>query len=300
MRWLFLLLLLPSLAHAGESLEHDALTVTLPGAELRPVSRSEAHAEALDARTGWTWRIDEVGDRTMSVYPEGLQVRDKIAARDGLGGLTDLAILPMGGGLGSLFGGATQTESTRHCFVGRGGSLWILTMRSSKAVIEQSEPALRAACKDAQFAGLPDLSPASAVGMVFDPRAPVDWLPYPTGGARAAAFAQTATDFSGVVAQVRREGHPYNTSDAAELRMALAKDGYSVVAADVMRAAGQDAPRFELTRTRRGGGEERWLMVVLRGEESLWIVQSPVRSMGYARLKALCDLALTNARLLER
>lgn len=300
MRFLLLILLLvPSVASAGEALELGEALVPLPGSELIPLSQSEAHVEAKDGKTGWTWRLDEVGAGRLRVYPERLSVRDKVARRDGLQGLTELEIVPMALGLGTLYGGATQTESVRTCFLGRGGSVWVLTMRSPKAMIERSELALRAACKEATLPPRVHADPASAVGLLFDPRAPMDFLPNDSI-ARAVSFGQSATDLSGAVFLGRKEGHPYNTDDAAELARALAKDGFKVTGTEVMRAAGQDAPRLELTRTTTGGGETRWLMVLLRGEESIWVVQSPVRSLGYAKLKGLFDLMLTNARLLEK
>ncbi len=295
------LLLTPSLAVADEALTLGPLTVPLPDAELTPAGHGPTWTEAKDARTGWTWRLEQVGDGAMQQYPEPRQVLSTVAQRDGLQEATELTIVPLAGGLGSLYGARSGSDSVRTCFQGRGGSLWLITMRSARSMIERSEPALRRACKEATFPGLKPLDPGLAVGIRMDPRVPVEWLPADPPGARsrAVSFHQSATGLGGLVLQQPREGHPYDTDDVSELQRAVAKDGFRVRGAEVMRAAGQDAPRLEVGRVVAGGAEQDWLMVVLRGERSIWLVQAPVRTLGYPRLKELFDLALGKAQLIE-
>lgn len=298
---LLLLVLLPSLAVAAESLEVGPLAVPLPGAELKMTTTDEQHWEGKDARTGWTWRVETFGEGQMQLYPEPLEVRNAIVKRESLLEPTDVAIVPMAGGLGSLFGARSKVESVRSCFVGRAGSLWILTMRSSRAMIEQSELSLRRACKDASFSGLPEVSSASSIGITFDPRVPVDWqlMEPPEPRSRAAAFNQSATGLSGIVTQQPREGHPYDSEDVGDLQRALSREGFAVRVAEVMRAAGQDAPRVEVGKPGPGGGEAEWLVTVVRGKNTLWLIQCPARSLGFPKLKRLLDLALAKATINE-
>lgn len=301
MRLLLLLLLCPGLASAAESMELGPLAVPLPDTELSMVTSSDQHWEGKDARTGWTWRVESVGDGRMQTYPEPLQVRDTVARRDKLLEPTDVAIVPMAGRLGSLFGARTRAESVRSCFLGRGGSLWIVTMRSSRSMIERSELALRRACKDATFAGTTELPSSSLIGITFDAKVPVDWQPMDPPGprSRAAAFNQSATGLSGIVTWQPREGHPFDTPDLGEVQRELSRQGYRVRVAEVMRVAGQDAPRVEVGQPGPGGSEADWLLAIVRGERSIWMIQSPTRSMGYPALKSLFDLALARATLTE-
>ncbi len=298
---MLLLLLLPSLATAEESIELGPLSVPLPGAELTGSSSDDHHWEGKDSRTGWTWRLESVGDGRMRTYPEPVQVRDTVTRRDSLLEPTDVAIVPMAGGLGSLYGARTKAESVRTCFVGRAGSLWLVTMSSARSMIERSELALRTACKDASFAGLNEASGWSLVGARFDKRVPVDWqkMDPPGPRSRAAAFNQSATGLTGIVTQQPREGHPYDTDDVGDLQRELSKQGFRVRVAEVMRAAGQDAPRVEVGKPGQGGSEAEWLMAIVRGKHSIWIVQSPARSLGYPALKGLFDLALRDAAFVD-
>jgi hypothetical protein len=298
---LLLLLLLPGLAFADEAIELGPLAVPLPGSELTLTSKGDLHWEGKDSKTGWTWRVESVGDGRMQIYPEPKQVVATVVRRDQLLEATDVAVLPMAGSLGAVFGARTKAESVRTCFVGRAGSLWLVTMRSSRSMIEASEAALRQACRDSSFAGLTEASSTSLVGLSFDRRVPVDWqvMTPPGPRSRSAAFNQSATGLTGIVTQQPREGHPYDTGDVAELQRELGRQGFRVRVSEVMRAAGQDAPRLEVARPSKGGAEEDWLMVVVRSKNWLWTVQSPARNLGYPMIKRMYDMALTEATLVE-
>lgn len=301
LRLLLCLLLLPTAALAAE-VEVGALTVPLPDGELLVSSRGDDHWEGKDGASGWRWRIEAIGAGRMATYPEPLAVRAAIQKQHGLTEVTDLQVVPVGGSLGSLVGARKGPESVRACWLGKAGSLHLITVFAARSAVEPAELALRAACKEAVFG--PDArgpDPLGRVGLSFGPRLPVDWQEAPAPGPQSIVlgFNQSATGLTGMVVAQPRDGHPYDTDDLADLRRRLSVDGYQVQAVELLRIGKRDAKRVEAGRPGPAGSSDPWVLVFLTGKRTLWTVQSPIRTLGYSKVKELLDAGFEGLRLHE-
>ncbi len=116
----------------------------------------------------------------------------------------------------------------------------------------------------------------------------VEQIAYKHGMDRTVRMAPGRVTFGNVTLQ---------RSYQADLQRQLSGQGFRVRVSEVMRAAGQDAPRVEVGRPAAHGAESDWLVAIVRGERSLWTIQSPTRGLSYTKLKRLYDLALGKARL---
>jgi hypothetical protein len=76
----------------------------------------------------------------------------------------------------------------------------------------------------------------------------------------------------------------------------LASQGFRVHGIEFVPVAGQDAARVEVARVNQHGVAEDWLLVALRGRQSLWVIQTPARSLGLPRLKELLGAVLPKAQ----
>jgi|GEM_PF-5875148 len=301
MRWFFVALLLaagslPTAAVARDVTVGDA-TVTLPvSANARP-KVSDAVWEATDPESGWKWRLDRIGDG-LRAYPSSAETQAIVLDQFKLGGQTEVVETAVGDKSGFLFGAASASQSTRFCFRGHNGSIYLLGVWVPRDAIAEGEAALVAACSGARFAAgaVSGMDPVAVAGFrfgsgEFDYALPRGWS--------AEQGAVTFTDASGLLAGVAmrqpRPGNPLGSSDGLELQRNVAQTGFTISQRELLEAGGRSGWLFTASRASRTGRDQEFLLAVLRSEASIWYLQVPRGSIDPAALGTLLRAALKGA-----
>jgi hypothetical protein len=299
MRLLAAFVLVPALALAAEVTVGD-VTVDVPVSKDARQSTGPKVWEATDPATGWKWRFDRIGDG-MKAYPSSAQTQAAVLKQFGLTGQTEVVDVSFGDRPGFLFGAADPTYSTRFCFRGHNGSIYLLGVWFPRGKAEEAEPTLVFACKTARFADATTetVDPLAIAGFRFggdfDYALPRGW----TAEQGAVTFSDPSGTLAGVAMRQPKAGNPLAASDGLELQQAVRKTGFLVHQRELLEAAGLSGWMFDASREMKSGVKQEFVLAYLRGKESLWYVQVPKEGSDYGTLSLALRGALKQAKTKE-